>query len=66
MTLSALRYLPRLAPLLVVLTAGLAAGAVYGGFHYAIDALAGLPSRCEVVPASSDHVRRYLQDHIRG
>lgn len=41
-TLLTLRYLPRLAPLIAVLTVGLSAGAVYGGFHYATDALAGL------------------------
>lgn len=40
-TLVAFVYLPRLALVLAVLTAGLAAGAVYGGFHYATDALAG-------------------------
>lgn len=34
-------YLPWLAPFLGLLTIGLAAGAVYGGFHYATDALAG-------------------------
>jgi membrane-associated phospholipid phosphatase len=36
------RHLPRLTLLIGVLTAGLAFGAVYGGFHYAVDALAGL------------------------
>lgn len=41
-TLVAIRFLPRLAPVLAVLTVGLAAGAVYGGFHYLIDAMAGL------------------------
>lgn len=41
-TLLAVRYLPRLAPLIGLLTLGLAAGAVYGGFHYATDALAGV------------------------
>lgn len=34
--------LPRWAPVLLVLTIGLAVGAVYGGFHYATDAAAGL------------------------
>ena len=34
--------------------------------HPAIDALEGLPSRCEVVPASIDHVRRYLQAHTHA
>lgn len=41
-TLVAFRLLPRLAPVLALLTVGLAIGAVYGGFHYLIDALAGL------------------------
>jgi membrane-associated phospholipid phosphatase len=34
--------MPRVAPLLVILTFGLAFGAVYGGFHYATDALLGM------------------------
>jgi membrane-associated phospholipid phosphatase len=33
---------PRIAIVLVVLSASLALGAVYGGFHYATDALCGL------------------------
>jgi membrane-associated phospholipid phosphatase len=41
-TLVAARFLPRLAPVLAMLTLGLALGAVYGGFHYLIDAVAGL------------------------
>lgn len=41
-TVSAMRYLPRAAPLLALITAGIAIGAVYGGFHYGIDMLAGL------------------------
>jgi membrane-associated phospholipid phosphatase len=41
-TLLMIRYMPRLAPLIGVLTLGLALGAIYGGFHYAIDAAAGL------------------------
>ena len=36
------RFAPRWAPLVGGLTIGLALGAVYGGFHYAIDAAAGL------------------------
>lgn len=38
---SAFRYLPRAAPWIAVATLGLAVGAVYGGFHYAIDIVAG-------------------------
>jgi len=40
-TALAVRYLPRLAPWLALLSTGLAVGAVYGGFHYAADAVAG-------------------------
>lgn len=40
-TLIVLRYLPRLTPLFAILTVGLALGAVYGGFHYATDVVAG-------------------------
>lgn len=38
----AVRYLPRLAPSLFVLSGLLALGAIYGGFHYATDAVVGL------------------------
>jgi membrane-associated phospholipid phosphatase len=41
-TVMTIKYLPRLAPVTVILTLGLALGAVYGGFHYATDACAGL------------------------
>lgn len=41
-TLVVARYLPRLTPVFALLTLGLAVGAVYGGFHYATDAIAGL------------------------
>jgi len=40
-TLLMIRFLPRLSPVLAVLAVGLALGAIYGGFHYAIDALCG-------------------------
>lgn len=40
-TVSAFRFLPRAAPLLLVATIGLGVGAVYGGFHYATDMVAG-------------------------
>lgn len=36
------RYLPRSAPLLFVAATALSIGAIYGGFHYATDAVAGL------------------------
>ena len=41
-TVMTIKYLPRLAPVTVLLTLGLAVGAVYGGFHYATDACAGM------------------------
>ncbi|HUG40279.1 MAG TPA: phosphatase PAP2 family protein [Longimicrobiales bacterium] len=40
-TVAAFRLLPRSGPLLVVATVGLGVGAVYGGFHYATDMIAG-------------------------
>ena len=36
------RYQPRLSFFVFAISLGLAAGAVYGGFHYAVDALAGV------------------------
>lgn len=41
-TLVVWRFLPRLTPVFALLTIGLALGAIYGGFHYATDAAAGL------------------------
>jgi membrane-associated phospholipid phosphatase len=41
-TLVVWRYLPRLTPVFALLTLGLALGAIYGGFHYATDAAAGI------------------------
>jgi membrane-associated phospholipid phosphatase len=40
-TISVFRYYRRLSPVVAVLAIGLACGAVYGGFHYATDAIAG-------------------------
>jgi membrane-associated phospholipid phosphatase len=40
-TLIVWHYLPRLTPVIGLLTLGLALGAIYGGFHYATDAVAG-------------------------
>lgn len=40
-TVVAFRWQPRLARLLAVVTALIGVGAVYGGFHYAIDTIAG-------------------------
>ena len=41
-SLCALRYQRRLGVAIAVLTAGLTLGTVYGGFHYGVDALAGV------------------------
>lgn len=40
-TVSAYRFLPRAAPLILLATIGLGLGAVYGGIHYATDMVAG-------------------------
>jgi membrane-associated phospholipid phosphatase len=40
-TVFAFRWQPRIAPFLAIVTGLLAVGAVYGGFHYGVDALAG-------------------------
>ncbi len=40
-TVNARRYLPKATPLLALITAGICAGAVYGGFHYGIDMVIG-------------------------
>lgn len=44
------RYQPRLSPLVFAISLGLAAGAVYGGFHYAVDVLAGVAVGTLAVP----------------
>lgn len=41
-TITAIRYLPAAAPVLGLLTLGICVGAVYGGFHYAVDMAAGV------------------------
>lgn len=51
-TLIVWRYLPRLMPLTALLTLGLALGAIYGGFHYATDAIAGAVLGVFVVAAA--------------
>jgi membrane-associated phospholipid phosphatase len=38
----AFQLMPRIAPAILLLSSGLALGAVYGGFHYATDAVCGL------------------------
>ena len=57
-TLLALRYRPRVGGALGVITLLLAAGAVYGGFHYAVDALAGAAVGAAAAAASGPLHRR--------
>lgn len=59
-TLFYVRTLTRAAPILVLLTAGLTLGAVYGGFHYATDVLAGLLLGVACV-AAAPGLRRALE-----
>lgn len=59
-TLSAIRHRPRWAPLLALVTLGIGLGAVYGGFHYGIDMLAGLAVGL-VLAAVAPWARRALQ-----
>jgi membrane-associated phospholipid phosphatase len=40
-TVCAVRHLPRLAPVITVLTIGIGVGAVYASFHYAVDMIVG-------------------------
>jgi len=51
-TILVARFLPRLLPVVAVLTLGLAAGAVYGGFHYATDVVAGFALAAVLVGAA--------------
>ena len=52
------RYQPRLGLLVFLISLGLAAGAVYGGFHYAVDALAGVAVGTLAVPLAGALRRR--------
>ncbi|HSJ13080.1 MAG TPA: phosphatase PAP2 family protein [Longimicrobiales bacterium] len=64
-TVIAFRFLGRLAPVLGLLTLMLALGAVYGGFHYAIDAVCGaLLGGLAVLLAP--HAYRVLGGRARG
>lgn len=64
-SLYAWRYLPRLFPVIALLSLGLAVGAVYGGFHYATDAVVGLVLGLAVA-ASAPAVQRALSGPRRG
>jgi membrane-associated phospholipid phosphatase len=55
----AVRYLPRLAPTLFVAATALSIGAIYGGFHYATDAVAGLALGL-IAAAAAGPIRRRL------
>lgn len=59
-TIAAVRYLRAMAPVLGLLTMGISLGAVYGGFHYAMDILAGIALGM-VLGWSAPRVRRALQ-----
>ena len=52
------RYQPRLSFFVFAISLGLAAGAVYGGFHYAVDALAGVAVGTLAVPLAGALRRR--------
>ena len=52
------RYQPRLSFLVFAISLGFAAGAVYGGFHYAVDALAGVAVGTLAVPLAGALRRR--------
>ena len=54
------RHLRSLAPMVSLLAIGLALGAVYGGFHYAIDALAGAALGVSLA-AAGPRLRRLLE-----
>jgi len=58
-TLFMARAIPLLGPVLAILAAGLALGAVYGTFHYAIDVLAGF-ALGTVAAAAAPPLRRRL------
>ncbi|HEX7050396.1 MAG TPA: phosphatase PAP2 family protein [Longimicrobiales bacterium] len=58
-TMLAVRYLPRLAPAVGIVSAALALGAVYGGFHYATDAVVGLALGLALA-AAAPAVRRWV------
>jgi membrane-associated phospholipid phosphatase len=56
--LLALRHQPRVGRWVAAIAVGLACGAVYGGFHYGVDVLAGALVGAAVVPVASRIARR--------
>lgn len=65
-TLVAFRWLPRLAPVLALLTVALAVGAVYGGFHYATDVILGAAVAVALFPVGRVLHRRLARWNIRS
>jgi membrane-associated phospholipid phosphatase len=63
--LLALRHQPRVGRCVAAIAVGLGAGAVYGGFHYGVDALAGAALGAAVVPLAS-WTRRGLGSGVKG
>lgn len=61
-TLVVARTMPRLTPVFALLTIGLAVGAVYGGFHYATDAVAGVVLGV-IAFVAAPHLARALAGH---
>jgi membrane-associated phospholipid phosphatase len=59
--LALLRHLPRAAPPVILLTLGVAAGAVYGGFHYALDVTVGLTLGI-TLGCAAPRIYRFLQN----
>ena len=62
-TLVVWRYLPRLTPVFALLTLGLALGDIYGGFHYAIDVVAGLALGALAFALAPRVRRAFTSDH---
>jgi len=60
-----LQYQRRVGPLVLGISLGLAAGAVYGGFHYAVDVLAGVAVGTLAVPLAGV-LRRRLEPTASG
>ncbi|MBI4520455.1 MAG: phosphatase PAP2 family protein [Gemmatimonadetes bacterium] len=64
-TLVGFRWLPRLAPVLALLTVALGVGAVYGGFHYATDVILGAAAAFALVPVARVLHRRLARWNAR-
>lgn len=56
-TVATFRFLPRAAPVVLIATLGLGVGAVYGGFHYAIDMIVGAVTGLAIAVAFLVHDR---------